>query len=176
MVGYSPPMQRVYKLIGQVAASDARGDFREDLYYRLNVVTIALPPLRGRKQDVPALVQHFLQRNGSPVSITPAALALLCEHHWPGNVRELENTIVRALVLARGNVIDRDDILFLDDKQASATGQWTDLVPLQNGWKENMELLERTLVERALSAAQGNKSKAADILSIHRRLLYEKLR
>jgi DNA-binding NtrC family response regulator len=154
----------------------ARGEFREDLYYRLNVVTIALPALRERKQDIPALVQHFLQRSGRTASMTPAALAILCEHHWPGNVRELENTIARALVLARSNVIDRDDILLLDDRQGNATGHWTDLVPLQNGWKENVELLERALVERALAAAQGNKSKAADILGIHRRLLYEKLR
>lgn len=153
----------------------ARGEFREDLYYRLNVVTIALPGLRERKQDVPSLVQHFLQRSGRAFSLTPAALATLCEHHWPGNVRELENTIARALVLARGNVIDRDDILLLEDQQGSSTGHWTDAVPLQNGWKENIELLERALVERALASAQGNKSRAAEILGIHRRLLYEKL-
>ncbi len=154
----------------------ARGDFREDLYYRLNVVTIALPALRDRKQDVPSLVQHFLSRSGQRVSMTPAALASLCEHHWPGNVRELENTIARALVLARGSVIDQSDILLLDDKQTTVTGHWTDLVPLQNGWKENVERLERALVERSLAMAQGNKSKAAEILGIHRRLLYEKLR
>ncbi len=154
----------------------ARGEFREDLYYRLNVITITLPALRERKQDVPALVQHFLQRSGQSVSITASALAILCGHHWPGNVRELENTIARAVVLARGNVIDRDDILLLDDKPGSKAGHWTDLVPLQNGWKENVELLERALIERALGSAQGNKSKAADILGIHRRLLYEKLR
>ena len=154
----------------------ARGSFREDLYYRLNVVTIMLPSLRERKQDIPALVQHFLNRSGQAVSMTPAALALLCEHHWPGNVRELENAVARALVLARGSLIDRDDILLLEDNQGSATGHWTDLVPIQNGWKENVEMLERALVERALSSAQGNKSKAAEILGIHRRLLYEKLR
>ena len=154
----------------------ARGEFREDLYYRLNVVTIALPALRDRKQDIPALVQHFLQRSGRTTSMTPAALAILCEHHWPGNVRELENTIARALVLARGSVIDRDDILLLQEQQGKAAGHWTDLVPLQNGWKENVEILERALVERALATAQGNKSKAAEILGIHRRLLYEKIR
>ncbi len=153
-----------------------QGAFREDLYYRLNVVTIGLPALRERKQDIPALVQHFLQRSGQSVSITPAALAILCEHRWPGNVRELENTIARALVLARGGIIDRDDIVLLDDKPDSTTERWTALVPLENGWKENIELLERTLIERALAAAQKNKSKAAEILGIHRRLLYEKLR
>jgi DNA-binding NtrC family response regulator len=152
----------------------ARGEFREDLYYRLNVVTVALPPLRERKQDIPALVRHFLQRSGQAVSLTPAALSLLCQHHWPGNVRELENTIARALVLARGNVIDCDDILLLADQQGAA--KWTDLVSLETGWKRNVELLEQALIERALAAAQGNKSKAADSLGIHRRLLYEKLR
>jgi DNA-binding NtrC family response regulator len=155
----------------------ARGEFREDLYYRLNVVTVALPALRERKQDIPALVRHFLQRSGQSVSLTPAALSLLCQHHWPGNVRELENTMARALVMARGNVIDRDDILLLTDQQNSASpGKWTDLVSLDAGWKRNIELLEQALIERALAAAQGNKSKAADSLGIHRRLLYEKLR
>ncbi len=109
----------------------AGGEFREDLYYRLNVVIIALPALRERKQDIPALVQHVLQRRGRAVSITSAALATLCKHHWPGNVRELENTVARALVLARGNVIDRDEILLLDEQQGSATGHWTDAVPLE---------------------------------------------
>ncbi len=155
----------------------ARGEFREDLYYRLNVVTIALPALRDRKQDIPALVQHFLQRSGRKVSMTPAALALLCEHRWPGNVRELENTIARALVMARSSVVDRDEILLLADQQGeSSTGHWTDAIPLQSGWKHNVEALEKALVIKALSAAQGNKSKAADMLGIHRRLLYEKLR
>lgn len=154
----------------------AKGQFREDLYYRLNVVTISLPPLRDRKQDIPALVQHFLQRNDHGTSITPAALSMLCEHHWPGNVRELENTIARALVLARGNLIDRSDILLLADKQESTSPHWTSLAPLHSGWKENIEALEHALVERALAEAQGNKSKAAEILGIHRRLLYEKLR
>ena len=154
----------------------SKGEFREDLYYRLNVVTIALPPLRERKQDIPALVRHFLHRSGQSVTLTPAALATLCEHHWPGNVRELENTIARALVLARGGLIDCNSILLLDDKQVNKGGHWTGLVPLQAGWKENLELLERKLIERALAAAQGNKSKAADLLGIHRRLLYEKFR
>ncbi|MBV8072666.1 MAG: sigma-54-dependent Fis family transcriptional regulator [Acidobacteriaceae bacterium] len=155
----------------------ARGDLREDLYYRLNVVTIALPPLRERRQDIPALVMHFLARADRPCSITPTALTLLCEHNWPGNVRELENTIARALVLARGNVIDRHEILLLDEHRASSgTTHWTTLVPLNNGWKQNVETLERSLVERALALAQGNKTRAAGILGVHRRLLYQKIR
>jgi two-component system response regulator AtoC len=145
------------------------------LYYRLNVVSIHLPPLRERRQDIPALVHHFLRRSGEGVRITPEALSILCEHHWPGNVRELENTISRALVLARSGLIDKHDILLLSDEAGVSVGHWTDLVPLQAGWKENLELLERRLVERALATASGNKSKAAEILGIHRRLLYEKL-
>ncbi|MBV9225865.1 MAG: sigma-54-dependent Fis family transcriptional regulator [Acidobacteriaceae bacterium] len=154
----------------------AEGRFREDLYYRLNVVTISLPPLRERKQDIPALVQHFLRRSGRPVSITPAALSLLCEYHWPGNVRELENTIARALVLARGNLIDSSEILLLNNRQENDKENWAALVPLRNGWKNNLEALEKALIERALAEAGGNKSKAAELLGIHRRLLYEKLR
>jgi len=154
----------------------AEGRFREDLYYRLNVVSIALPPLRERKQDIPALVQRFLRRSGQPVSITPTALSLLCNYHWPGNVRELENTIARALVLARGNLIDSSEILLLDHKHETGKQNWADLVPLAKGWKDNVETLEKALVERALAEASGNKSKAAELLGIHRRLLYEKLR
>jgi transcriptional regulator with GAF, ATPase, and Fis domain len=86
------------------------------------------------------LVQHFLRRSGQPVSITPAALSVLCDYHWPGNVRELENTIARALVLARGNLTDRSEILLLDNRQESSKQNWADLAPLRNGWKDNVEL------------------------------------
>jgi two-component system, NtrC family, response regulator AtoC len=154
----------------------AEGRFREDLYYRLNVVTINLPPLRERKQDIPAIVQHFLARGGPQAAITPAALAMLCDHNWPGNVRELENTVARALVLARGNLIDRSDVQLLEDRPEKPALDWTSLVPLQRGWRDNLEQLEKALIERALAETQGNKSKAAEVLGIHRRLLYEKLR
>jgi two-component system NtrC family response regulator len=154
----------------------AEGRSREDLYYRLNVVSIELPPLRERRQDVPALVQQFLRRSGQPVSMTLAALSLLCDYHWPGNVRELENTIARALVLARGNLIACSQIQLLDNGQENRRQNWADLAPLRNGRKESVESLERSLVERASKEASGNKSKAAEVLGIHRRLLYEKLR
>jgi two-component system, NtrC family, response regulator AtoC len=151
------------------------GSFREDLYYRLNVVMIPLPPLRERRQDIPALVQYFLNRSGSRVSITSRALALLCDYHWPGNVRELENVVERALVLARSGVITEDEIQ-LKARPEQPEENWTDLAPLDQGLKANIAALEKALIERALRQAQGNKTHAAEILGIHRRLLYEKLR
>jgi len=155
------------------AVSDGR--FREDLYYRLNVVSIALPPLRERRQDIPALVQHFLNRGGRQIILTPAALAALCEHSWPGNVRELENAIERAMVLARGGVIDAAD-LRLRSVEEPASVKWTDLLPVENGWKANLAAVEAALVRRALRLAEGNKSRAAELLGIQRRLLYDKIR
>ena len=155
----------------------SRGEFRDDLYYRLNVVTILIPPLRERRQDIPALVQHFLRRSAQAVAITPPALAALCDHNWPGNVRELENTIARALVLARSSVVDLGDIQLLEEgRMQNRISDWTELVPLRDGWKNNVEALERALVLRAIETAQGNKSRAAEVLGIHRRLLYEKMR
>jgi len=153
----------------------AEGKFREDLYYRLSVVVIELPPLRERRQDIPALVEHFLHRGDRHFSITPAALNLLCEHDWPGNVRELENTLERAMVLARTTVIDADHIQ-LRPAARSAPLSWTEQIPLENGWKTNIAAAEKAMISRALKAAEGNKSKAAALLGIHRRLLYEKMR
>jgi len=151
------------------------GEFREDLYYRLNVVTIQLPPLRERRQDIPALVQYFLNRGGRKGSITPQALATLDEYHWPGNVRELENTIERALVLAREGIVTKTEIQ-LRAPSERISPRWTDQVPLEIGWQVNLSELEKSLIERALRQAQGNKSRAAELLGIHRRLLYEKRR
>ena len=151
------------------------GSFRDDLYYRLNVVAIPLPPLRERLQDIPALVQHFLNRSGSRVSITAPALALLCDYHWPGNVRELENVVERTLVLARSGVITEDEIQ-LRTLTEPADMKWSDVAPLEEGLKANVAVLEKALIERALRQAQGNKTRAAEILGVHRRLLYEKIR
>ena len=151
----------------------SEGQFREDLYYRLNVVVIEVPPLRDRRQDIPSLVDHFLSRAGRRVSMAPAALNLLCDYHWPGNVRELENTVERAAVLARSGVIDAQDIQLKPVSRHE--GNWTDQIPLADGWKTNLGAAEKTMVVRALRLAGGNKSKAAEILKIHRRLLYEKM-
>jgi DNA-binding NtrC family response regulator len=151
------------------------GEFREDLYYRLNVVTVPLPPLRERRQDIPALVEHFLHRGGRTTSITPKALTILDEYNWPGNVRELENTIERAVVLAREGIVTDNEIQ-LRPLQSATDGHWASQAPLEAGWQSNLAELEKSLVERALRQAEGNKSKAAELLGIHRRLLYEKLR
>ena len=154
----------------------SEGRFREDLYYRLNVVSISLPPLRERRQDIPALVQHFLQRSSRHVLMTPAALARLCDYSWPGNVRELENAVERALVLARHRgVIDVADISLKSWQEITALN-WADLAPIENGWKANLAALEAALVRQAMRQAEGNKSRAAELLGIQRRLLYEKIR
>jgi DNA-binding NtrC family response regulator len=152
----------------------SHGQFREDLYYRLNVVVIELPPLRDRRQDIPALVEHFLSRRSRSVSMTPSALNVLCDYHWPGNVRELENTIERAAVLAKNGVVDAPDIQLKSVSRSAPN--WTDQIPLAEGWKANLAAAEKTMILRALRVASGNKSKAAEILTIHRRLLYEKMR
>jgi len=100
---------------------------------------------------------------------------LLCDYHWPGNVRELENVIERTLVLARSGVITEDEIQ-LRTRPEPANNKWSDLAPLEDGLKTNIAVLEKALIERALRQAQGNKTRAAEILGVHRRLLYEKIR
>lgn len=151
------------------------GHFREDLYYRLNVVTILLPALRDRRQDIPLLVDFFLRRGGRPVTLTAGALQKLCAYHWPGNVRELENTVERARVLAPGGIIDETEIQLQQWSEKAGTN-WTERIPIEDGWKQCLAAVEKAMVERAMTLAGGNKSKAAELLGIHRRFLYEKLR
>lgn len=151
----------------------AEGRFREDLYYRLNVVHIALPSLRERREDIPLLVQRFLARSDRPVVIRPEALDRILSHTWPGNVRELENVIARAIALAPGGVITADVIEF---PRRIAGDHWLDTIPFQEGFKEVLRKVERHLVNAALAEAKGNKLQAASLLGIQRRLLYEKMR
>lgn len=138
------------------------------------VVVIELPPLRERKQDIPALVDYFLRRGSRTISLTSNALNVLCDYHWPGNVRELEHAVERAAVLARAGVIDASDIQL--KSVARAASNWTDQIPLSAGWKANLAAAEKAMLSRALRVAGGNKSRAAEILGMHRRLLYDKLR
>ena len=132
-LGNNTPIRVDIRLVAATSrdleAAVSAGSFREDLYYRLNVVTLALPPLRERRQDIPALVQHFMNRGGRPASITPSSLATLCDYHWPGNVRQLENVIERALVLARSGVITENEIQ-LKARPEQQDEDWTSLAAL----------------------------------------------
>ncbi len=148
----------------------ADGRFLEDLYYRLNVIPIAIPPLRERKEDIPPLVDHFIrkhaQRAGKRVEgIAPDALAALQAYDWPGNVRELENTIERAVVLARAPVIDRSALLMPGPATSPPVG-----LPSLN-LHQNIEWVERETIRRALEAAGGVKKDAAEAMGISQRAL-----
>jgi two-component system NtrC family response regulator len=148
----------------------AEGKFQEDLYYRLNVIPIAIPPLRDRRDDVPVLVEHFIQRHAGRAGkridgIAPEAMAVLVDAPWPGNVRELENTVERAVVLARQPVIQARDVSLMS---ASAPG--TSALPSLN-LKQNLEWTERETVRRALESARGVKKDAAEAMGISQRAM-----
>jgi two-component system response regulator HydG len=154
-------------------AEVAAGRFREDLYFRLAVIPIRLPPLRERPEDVLPLANHFLARFAAElgrelVGFDPSVEAWLKEHAWPGNVRELENLVERAAVLARGEVIARDDLLLEPSAPAPASGDPDDLLPLQ-------AYLDRAAARRirlALARAQGRRNEAAAELGVERTTLY----
>ena len=152
----------------------ASGRFRGDLYYRVNVVTIRLPPLRERAQDVPELALHFLRlynaRLGLKVeSISPPAMRTLMDYAWPGNVRELENVIERALVLSAGPTIEREHLSDIIAPVSAAQPAVDDF-----SVKRQTEALERTLIRRALERTNGNRTRAAQLLDLsHRALLYK---
>ena len=152
-----------------------QGTFREDLYYRLNVVPIDIAPLRERKQDIPDLVNLFVSRftgeSGKPVEgITPEAMRILVNYHWPGNVRELQNIVERACALAKGNVLDPSDI-HLDTRPAKASNGLVGFLP--DGM--TLEQWEDEMVQEALRRANGNKSQAARLLGLSRNALRYRL-
>jgi len=154
------------------------GAFREDLYYRLNVVTIAIPPLRERPQDIPELAEHLLrklarERRLAPGELSSGAVERLRAHDWPGNVRELEHALERALILSHGGRIAPEHLALSTD--ARPAPDVLAGVPLERGMHEAVADLERRLIERALAVAGGNRTRAAQILKINRRLLYDKL-
>jgi two-component system, NtrC family, response regulator AtoC len=152
----------------------AAGRFREDLYYRLNVVPITVPPLRERVEDIGALAAFFAanhaQRHGRVIQLTEAAVAALAQQPWPGNVRELENVIERAVVLADKSQIDIDFLATLMKIRATAApGDESEL-----SIKKATRSLEQDLIRRALGVTQGNRTNAAKLLEIsHRALLYK---
>ncbi|MDI3280399.1 MAG: sigma-54 dependent transcriptional regulator [Bacillota bacterium] len=152
----------------------AEGKLREDLYFRLNVIQIKLPPLRERKEDLELLVEHFLRKYAPPGEkwqIAPSALAALKAYHWPGNVRELENAIERALVISRGRVIEVD---CLPPEIIQAAGGEVERPQPERLY--SLKELERRAIAEALLAVEGNRQKAAQLLGISVRSLQYKIK
>jgi len=151
-----------------------RGAFREDLYFRLGVFTVTLPPLRERREDVPSLVDHFIARFNAETGkrvrrVAPAALALLQAHAWPGNVRELRNAVERAVILAEGEELGLEhlppDVLAADPEGAALR------IPLGTP----LDTVEREVIQATLRRAGGNKLRTATLLGISEKTLYNKL-
>lgn len=154
-----------------------QGRFREDLYYRLNVMPINIPPLRQRQEDIPALAQHFLTKYGQPGQVfTPAALDKLLTHDWPGNVRELENVIERSLLLATTDALSADSIrLDANPKSKPATNGSATSAPAFLPPGMTLDQYEQSILKEAIKRAQGNKSQAARLLGITRNALRYRL-
>jgi len=153
-----------------------KGAFRRDLFYRLNVVRVVLPPLRERRDDVPLLAQHFLEaareRNGRPArAFTPAALGKLKGHDWPGNVRELENLVERAVILSRDEVIRAEDLHLGDEAEPAPASPGPPC-----SLKDAAEAAERRAIVEALERCQSDKEEAARQLKVSRAGLYAKIR
>jgi DNA-binding NtrC family response regulator len=155
-----------------------QGTFREDLYYRLNVVPINIPPLRERKQDIPFLANHFVRKlapdTGCRVeAITDAGMEKLMAYHWPGNVRELENVIERSLVMARGTELDAADIKLESGAPRLKPQNDGNVHFLPDGM--TLDQYEQELIREALKRAGGNKSQAARLLGLTRNALRYRL-
>jgi DNA-binding NtrC family response regulator len=151
-----------------------QGTFREDLYYRLNVIPINLPPLMERAEDIPLLMRHFVTRYGKEnnrpdITISREALQPLMNYSWPGNVRELENVIERAVILCKDNIITPDDLPSHILQEGTQPVPSTDLTHL------SLKEVEMGHIKRVLESVGGHKMKAAEILQIDRRTLYRKL-
>jgi DNA-binding NtrC family response regulator len=179
-VGGTKPLKVDVRFIAstnrRVSENIEAGKFREDLYYRLNVVSIVLPPLREHKEDIPYLVDHFLARFANEsakriTGITPAAMKMLKDFHWPGNIRELENIIERAVALSTGTMLDVADIR-LDVGRSGAV----DIPSMSSGDAPGpflpsgmtLEQYEDEIIKEALRRADGNKSQAARLLGLSR--------
>jgi DNA-binding NtrC family response regulator len=155
----------------------SNNEFREDLYWRVNVIHLHVPPLRERAFDIPLLVEHFLakiarKQNAAALEIAPEALALLTAYSWQGNVRELENTIERAVALARGAALAIGD---LPERIRNAAGQTTAILHAAKAKRLTLDELEREYILEILRESGGNKSRAAEVLGLDRKTLYRKL-
>ncbi len=160
----------------------SEGTFREDLYYRLNIIPIHLPPLRERKEDISLLVQHFLKKfsgqESRPLSISQQALRCLMSYSWPGNVRQLENAIERAVALSGGRTQIETSDLTPDIQQASQAAAAPDVTLPDGGidFDRYISRIEHDLIRRALEKTGGNKGRASKLLNLKRTTLVEKLK
>jgi DNA-binding NtrC family response regulator len=170
---------------GDLQRAVEAGRFREDLYFRLVVYPIVVPPLRDRKEDLPLLVTHCIQKLQSDVGrevrrVDPEVLESLSQYHWPGNVRELENVVHRSLLACRGDAIAVGDLPpdirrlglptlppMADDRAAEMFGEEKEVLPLRE--------LERRAIQRALKVTNGSVSRAAKLLGIGRATLYRRI-
>jgi two-component system response regulator HydG len=152
-----------------------RGRFREDLFYRLNVIALTAPPLRARREDIPLLCDHFLgvycaRNRRQRLRLAPAVLRKLHDYHWPGNVRELENCIERSVVLCSGDTITEE---LLPDAIASADSPSSENLAFPIGTP--LEEVEMQMIRETLRHTKGDKSLAAQLLGISTRTIYRKL-
>lgn len=174
-----------------LAAEVAAGRFRQDLYWRVNVVAVELPPLRAREDDLPLLVQHFVDQLNVEMArqitgVSPAAMARLAAHGWPGNIRELENTLRRAFVMADGDVLLPDHLTLppaAADRQAGAPAVEPLPVPgvatgltLAEALARSAERIERAFIDTTLARLNGNRSATAEALGMNRKTLFKKIR
>ncbi|WP_242342341.1 sigma-54-dependent transcriptional regulator [Anaeromyxobacter terrae] len=171
-VGANEPVQVDVRVVAatnkDLPAAVQAGRFREDLYYRLNVVTLRIPPLRERREDIPLLVEHFAAKHGHPQAVvTPAARDLLVAWRWPGNVRELENVVARALALNPTGVIEPDALPEPIRGPAAAP-----IPAVAAGERPTLAELERRYAAQVLAEQGGNKTRAAEVLGIDRKTLY----
>ena len=158
-----------------------KGHFREDLYYRLNVVHIQLPPLRERREDIPLLTAHFMDKYaeenaGKRKVISPEALDYLSGYEWPGNIRQLENIVERCMVMAAGETVEATDLppeLRDEDTQLKNA---LDMLPVELNLADTLDRLEAALIRRALARAEFVQVKAAELLGVSKSLLQYKLR
>jgi len=156
------------------------GRFREDLFYRLNVVSITLPPLRDRKEDIPALVEHFVacyaaETKKSVRGVARGAMALLAAHAWPGNIRELANAIERAVVLCAGDQIGPGDLSLPEAVRATAAAA-PEITAAVRDYHAQMRAYKKAIIKAAMHQAEGNQTKAAALLGIQRTYLVKLLR
>ena len=159
-----------------LAAEVAAGNFREDLYYRINVITVELPPLAERIGDLPLLAGHFLRLYATAMSkpvprLSEQALAALEHYHWPGNIRELENVLHRAVVLSKGQIIRIEDLPATVVPADFASGRYKSA-----SLKESLERTERKVISAALKANDYNRQASAEALQIERTTLYKKMK